>query len=82
MKLVYKCRAGYENGRLRERPRAENGGWDWAFRAAPNGKNWGNKETSIFLNEGLLDLLRSEKLNKELYIFEKGGLLERPRTKK
>ena len=46
------------------------------------GKTGETKKRLFFLNEGLLALLRSEKRNKEMYIFEKGGLLERPRTKK
>ena len=31
-----------------------------------------NKETYIFLKQGSFDLARSEKCNKESYIFEKG----------
>ena len=82
MKLVYMCRTGYKNGRLRERPLAENG---WLSERPLTGKQ-GILELKItkkriFLNEGLFDLLRSEKRNKELYIFEKGVFRSGPGRK-
>ena len=61
-------------GVLRERPLTENRGLSERLLTGKTGdfgaKN--NKETYMFLNEGLFDLPRPEKRNKELYNFEKG----------
>ena len=71
MKLVYICRALFKNGGLKERPLTENAGWGGGvlLERLLTGKT----ETYIFFkkNDGLFDLPRSEKQNKELYIFEK-----------
>ena len=62
MKLVYMCRTGFKNGRLRERPLTENQGLSERPLTGKTGdfgvKN--NKETYFFFsNEGLFDLPRS-----------------------
>ena len=84
MKLVYICRAGFKNGGLRERPLTENEGLSERPLTGKTG-DFGvkdNKETYIFLNEGLFDLpSRSEKRYKELYIFEKGVFWSSPGRK-
>ena len=77
MKLIYICRALFKNGGLKERPLTENAGRGVLSERPLTGKTGdlgvkNNKETYIFLNDGLFDLPRSKKQNKELYIFEKG----------
>ena len=63
MKLVYMCRAGYKNGRLRERPLAEN----WGLSERPlNGKTGyfgakNNKETYIFLKTRVFSICSCQK---------------------
>ena len=76
------CRPEFENGGLRERPHTEKmGGGGLSER--PLTENRGgfgtknNKETYIFKRQA-----RSEKWNKQMYIFEKGGLSVRSRLKK
>ena len=78
MKLVYICHTGFKNGGLRERPLTENG---WLSERPFTGRtgDFGAKITKkriffffFFENDGLFDLSRSEKRNKELYIFEEG----------
>ena len=56
----WKCRRGgyFQNGPSREK----QGIWELKI----------TKKHTCFLNDGLFDLPRSEKQNKELYIFEKG----------
>ena len=84
MKLLYMCRAGFKNGRLKERPLTENEGLSERPLTGKTGdfgaKN--NKETYIlFKMRGLFDLPRSEKRYKELYIFEKGVFWSGPGRK-
>ena len=77
MKLVYMCRTGFKNwgeGCLGSGPSLKMGG----FQSGHSREKQGilelkiTKKRILFLNEGLFDLPRSEKRNKELYTFEKG----------
>ena len=82
MKVVYMCRTGFENGGrgLGSDPLIENWGGG-CFQSGHSREKQGilelkitKKDTCIFfLNEGFFDLPRSEKRNKELYIFERGS---------
>ena len=76
MKLVYMCRTGFKNGELGSGPSLKMRG----FQSGHSREKQGILELKI--TKKLFDLPRSEKRNKELYIFEKGGLLERPRSNK
>ena len=74
MKLVYMCRLGFKNGRLRDRPLIENEGLS---KRPLKGKKQGILELKItkkriFFKTRVFFLPRSERRYKELYVFEKG----------
>ena len=73
MKLVYMCRAGLKNGRLRGRPLTENEGLSERPLTGKTGDFGAKNSKETYLkktkNGGLFDLPRSEKRYKELYIF-------------
>ena len=86
---IYMCRPEFgEFGEITERPLTENGGGGGGLSERPlNEKRSGGVELKItkkriLLKVGSFGTAMSEKWNKQMYIFEKGGLSVRSRSKK